>query len=235
MSTYLTAYEKYLSYEKSLDDDEQEHRKESEDSETRNMNYHVLVIFHLDSESRPCRPVIRAITLPEEPQNNRSDIIANPRGVSMVRSCQLCDTSSRSYSNLTVDKMKIHSVYDLAITDKEAKYVLSTVEEINKVMSHIWLENRSNFTFLPKALHHVFPANIRSILHLRIASSVTDVQLAILLLRESLNPGRAIIVKLQTMHPYMSTPDNLHEAIALFARKLDTLCFKTDKFRFAVL
>ena len=168
---------------------------------------------------------------------NRSDIVAHPRGVNMLRSCQLCDTSSGSHSNLTVDKMKLHSVYDLAITDAEAKYVLSTVADINMQVSkrRISIENRSNFALFPRVLHHVFPANIRSILHLRIASSVTDVQLAIIMLRESLNPGRAIIVKLQEMHPYMTTPDNLHEAIALFARKLDPLCFKTDTFRFAIL
>ena len=227
-----TEYEKYLTYEKYLEDWAD---GPIEQSDTK--NHQVVIIFHLDSDRRPCRPVVQLIDLPVDPQTTRNDIISNPRGVSMNKVCQVCDASLEPSDELTIDKFKIHSVYALAVTDAEARYVLHAVSDINLQVGlrHISLSHRSNLALIPRVFHKTFPAGVRSIFHLRVASSATDVQLAVLMLRESINPGRAITVKLQAMHPYLTTPDNLHDVVSLFTRKLDTFSFKSDSFKFDVL
>ena len=223
-------YEKYLSYEKHLEDC----AEQCTELDKPPLNYHIIFVFHSDTDGRPCRPVVRLVTLPDDPQTTRDDILANPRGVSMNRMCQLCDSST---DPLVVDKRKIHSVYALTVTDAEARYVLHAVSDINLQVGlrYISVSHRSNLALVPRVLHWTVPAGIRSIFHLRVASSATDVQLAVLLLRESINPGRAITVKLQDAHPYMTTPANLHDTVSRFTRKLDTFGFKSDRFRFDVL
>ena len=40
---------------------------DEEEDESRNMNYQMLLIMHGDKEMRPCRPVLRVVSLPTPP------------------------------------------------------------------------------------------------------------------------------------------------------------------------
>jgi hypothetical protein len=226
-----TAYESYLQHEKFLDDQSDECPIEP----ARDMNYYLLVIFHADTDKRPCRPVVRLVHLPHAPQTNRNDTTANPRGVEMVNACQLCEMCS-DRNNLVVDNLKIHSVKALAITDAEAGYMLNSVADINQQVSvrNFSLSHRSNLALIPRILHGAFPKGVATVFQLRVASSATDVQLAILMLQDILNPGRSVSMKIHMLHPYLATPDNLHDALSLFTQPLDTFAFKSDSFKFAV-
>ena len=226
------AYKKYIAHEKFLDD-------QSDDcpiQPTHNMNYHLLVVFHADTDKRPCRPVVRLVHLPTAPHTHRNDIIANPRGVEMVKACQLCEMCSDS-SNLPVDNLKIHCVKALAITDTEAGYMLNTVADINQQVSvrNFSLSHRSNLALIPRLFHGAFPRGVASVFQLRVSSNATDVQLAVLMLQEVLNPNRSVSMKIHMLHPYLATPENLHDALSLFTKTLDTFAFKSDTFKFAVV
>ena len=232
-----TEHDKYLAYEKHLEDSAEQHNEEDTTQGACLMNYQIILIFHSDINRRPCRPVVRLITLPEDPKTSRNDATSNPRGLNMTTMCQLCGASSEPSSELTVDTLRIHSVYAVAVTDAEARYAMHAIADINMqvAMRHIAVSHRSNFALVPRVLHRVVPVGVSSIFHLRVASSVTDVQVAVLMLRESLSPVRAITLTLQTLHPYMTTPENLKDAVCFFTRKLDAFCFKSGSFRFDAL
>ena len=203
---------------------------------TFNMNYFLIVLFHADVDKRPCRPVVRVVHLPTPPaivQTDKSD----HRGMEMLVTCQLCDTSTNSVSDFSVEPRKLLCVYALSITDTEANKMISNVADINTQVAarSLALSHRSNFALLPRFLHRGVSTAVRSIFHLRLATNATDVQLAVLLLRESLDGSRSICCKLRSLHPYLATPEHFFEALSCFMQKLDLFACKAGNFRFAAI
>ena len=228
-----------------------------------NMNYHVIIIFHADTERRPCQPVVKVVTLKTTPATGtvagvgaeagagtgggaggwtvgeQKDIGPDLKGVhtrtDIITTCQLCDSCVGSDYHTSIDPQKLLCVYAMSITDTEANDMIGNVASINAILfgNRTTISERSNFALLPRALHRfVQHVCMRSIKQLRTASRSTDVQLCILLLRESLNHARSINAKLRALHPYLTTPENLHDAIDTFTRPLDTSAFKKGVFRF---
>jgi hypothetical protein len=207
------------------------------DRPTHNMNYYVLIIFHADVDRRPCRPIVRVVHLPKAADTLQKDLHSNPNGIPILTTCQLCDPCINTPHALTVDMYTLLSVYALAITDTEANSIINNVAEINTNVSsnQIVLTHRSNISLVPRWLHRSIQIGVRSIAQVRSASSVTDVQLCILLLRESFNSARSLSVQLRSLHPSLATPENFKDALTLFTRAIDVSLFKKDAFKFEVL
>ncbi|KAJ1482393.1 hypothetical protein T484DRAFT_1747608 [Baffinella frigidus] len=195
---------------------------------THNMHYYLVVIFHADVEKRPCRPILRVVHLTTPPALVRADIIKQ-RGVEMLVTCQLCDTAVKTRGELGIDPFKLLCVYTLSITDTEASTLIGNIAEVNThvASSGMSLSHRSNIALLPRVMHRMVSSSLRSIFHLRLASTATDVQLSVLLLRESLNTKRSVSVKLHALHPYLSTPEHLFESLASCMRPLDLFAFRS--------
>ena len=200
---------------------------------THNMNYFLIVLFHADVDKRPCRPVVRVVHLTRPPPLVRADT-TDYSAIEMLVTCQLCDTSVNSPGDLCVEPLKLLCSYALSITDTEANQMINNVADINTQTAarSLRLSHRSNISLLPRFMHRGVQTGIRSIFHVRLASSATDVQLAVILLRESLNEARSITVKLRSLHPYLATPEHLFESVASFMRPLDLFTFKAGNFKF---
>ena len=214
-----------------------DHQTGEMEQSTHNMNYYVLIVFHADVDMRPCSPILRVVTLPKTPDTLQSQMLLNPRGVPMLTTCQLCDGCINTTQELTINPYRILSVYTLSITDAEAITFMNNIAEINTHIStnRTMLTQRSNIALVPRIFHRSVQLGVRSIVQVRTAPSVTDVQLCIILLRESFNPARSVCVKLRALHPYLATPENLQDALTIFTRSLDKASFKVGMFKFAVL
>ncbi|KAJ1471140.1 hypothetical protein T484DRAFT_1753453 [Baffinella frigidus] len=203
------------------------------DRETHNMNYYLVILFHADVDKRPCRPILRVVHLATPPPLVRADIIKQ-RGVEMLVTCQLCDTATNTRGELGIDPFKLLCVYTLSITDTEASTLIGNVAEINTrvATNGMSLSHRSNIALLPRVMHRMVKSGLRSIFHLRLVSTATDVQLSVLLLRESLNTARSVSVKLRALHPYLATPEHLFESLTSCMRPLDLFAFRSGNFQF---
>ena len=197
-------------------------------------NYHLLLIFHADLDRRPCRPVLQVVHLSCHPETLSSDIHANPRGVEILTTCQLCDPSTNSTTSFRVDLQKILCVCSANITKIEASLIINNVSKINTHTVHksVTLTERSNIAFVPRWTHKFFKVGKFSIGNIDNISSATDVQVAILLIRESIDKARSLWSHVDALHPFMSTPENLYEAVSTFTRNLDTASFKSGAFKF---
>jgi hypothetical protein len=204
---------------------------------THNMNYYVLIVFHADVDMRPCSPIVRIVALEKEADIRQEEILLNPRGVQMRTTCQLCDNCINTTQQFGIDMFKLLSVYALRITDDEASRLINNVADINTNVSQnqTTLSERSNVSLIPRSMHRSVQMGVRSIVQIRTASSATDVQLSIILLRESLNSARSVCVELRALHPYLATPENFQDALSTFTRSLDKHAFRRDCFKFAVL
>lgn len=215
--------------------DEEESECQLHERATHNMNYHLLLIFHSDVDMRPCRPILRVVHLCKTPGVLAVDIDAN-KPPEILTTCQLGDQSMNSAHEFVVDPRKLLCVYALSITDSEAAVVINNVAKINTdiVKNRTALTQRSNLAFFPMFLQRGVRSGMRSMYHLCKASSVTDVQICIITMRESLNHARSINAKLRTLHPYLATSENFHNAIETFTRPLDVYCFKRGVFKYAL-
>jgi hypothetical protein len=208
----------------------------SHDRATHNMNYHVLVVFHRDQDVRPCRPVVSVIHLNSRPDEYRTEVLTNPLGSPILTTCQLCDTYINSSNSISTNHENILGVFALSITDEEARCLINDISEINTRISHnrTLLTERSNIILVPLALHKFIPYGMGSIHKFQTSKAVTDVELAILSLRESLNNARSIHAKLCRLHAAASTPVNLYDAISTFSRRIDLNSFRHNALRFVI-
>ena len=215
-----------------------------EDDFSKKSNYQLLVILHCDSEMRPCRPIIRIASLPSSQKNPSSNRLQNPNGTVLEFTCQLADPMARfadpmantSYQ-LEVDNDQIICVYALGLTDVEACTMIHKVSVLNNlfVRKSIVLSQRSNMALVPVFCQNSIPIGARCIDDINNASAATDVQIAIILMLESINKSRSLAVRINRLHPYLATPENLHEAVSMFMRKLDVSAFKDNKLKFMSL
>lgn len=97
----------------------------NEDDSIRNLNYQLLLIFHTDSERRPCRPVVQIISLPTAPNMILNSSTSTPEGNEIKVSCQLGDSSINTAHHLDIDSDKILCVYMLSLTDTEASSMIT--------------------------------------------------------------------------------------------------------------
>ena len=203
------------------------------DASAREMNYYVIIVFHSDASSRPCNPVIQVVHLAQ--QELPAPVVGGRvTGSEILQNCQLCGSSVRGASKLRIEAARVTAIHVLSMTDIEANVMINTVHDVNlKVSKHdICVSQRTNLALLPRTLHRSVPIGLKVLDHLLEATDVTDVQLGILLLRESLNKARAINVQLQRLHPFFATPSNLEEAVALFTRKVSVTAFLRGQFIF---
>ncbi|KAJ1466411.1 hypothetical protein T484DRAFT_1756649 [Baffinella frigidus] len=207
-----------------------------QDRATHNMNYHLLVIFHKDLENRPCRPVLSIVHLNSKPEALRTEILSNPRGSPIITTCQLCDPSINTANDLAVDPTKILCICTVSITDDEANAAINNVALLNTHTSQpgISLTQRSNIVLVPMPLHRYIPTGMGSIRKVKTAKTATDVELGVLVLRESINKARSLYARLSRLHAAFSTPENFYDAISLFTRKLDVFSFNSGAFRYTI-
>jgi hypothetical protein len=210
---------------------------DEEDRATHNMNYYVLIAFHSDVDRRPCKPVVRVIHLHKAADVLQKDLHSNPLGVPILTTCQLCDPCINTPHSLSIDTYTLLSVYAIAVTDAEANSFINNVADINTnvASNQTMLTHRSNIALVPRFLHRSVQIGVRSVAQVRTASSATDVQLCIILLRESLNAARSMNVPLHALHPSLATPENFKDALTLYTRAIDIPLFKKDCFKFEVL
>jgi hypothetical protein len=138
---------------------------------------------------------------------------------------------------LEVDNDQIICVYALGLTDVEACTMIHKVSVLNNlfVRKSIVLSQRSNMALVPVFCQNSIPIGARCIDDINNASAATDVQIAIILMLESINKSRSLAVRINRLHPYLATPENLHEAVSMFMRKLDVSAFKDNKLKFMSL
>jgi hypothetical protein len=204
------------------------------DRATHNMNYHAVVVFHKDSENRPCRPVLSIIHLSSKPDRLRDEIVSNPRGLEILKACQLCDEPTNSPHDFATDMTNLLTVTAVSITDDEAVAMINNIARINTWVSHsrIRLTERSNFPRIPVSMHKYIPTSKGSVKEIETASTSTDVALAVLAMREGLNQSRSLYSLLERLHTYVSTPENFYDAISLYSRPLDLTSFRSNAFRY---
>jgi hypothetical protein len=68
---------------------------------------------------------------------------------------------------------------------------------------------------------------------MRNCSNATDCQITIIAMLECIDKSRSLSVRMGRLHPYLATPENLHEAISMFMRKLEASALKNGQFKFA--
>jgi hypothetical protein len=112
--------------------------------------------------------------------------------------------------------------------------MINNVNEVNErvAQNDLCVSHRTNLAFLPRFLHSSVPIGLRSMQHLKATTDATDVQLSIVLLRESLNKARSVTVQLARLNPFLATPSNLQDAIDTFTRKASVACFLRGRFKF---
>ena len=203
--------------------------------DTKRMNYQLLLIMHADSEMRPCRPVIRVVSLPTPPNTILSTSPSNSDGSEMQLCCQLGDSGHQTYCKVDVDTQKNLCIYGLGITDSEAGTMIRKVSRFNKLLAQnkTVLSERSNMALIPVIFHNSIPVGPRCIDDMVNVMSATDVQIAIITILESINKSRSLAIRIGRLHPYLSTPENLHEAISIFMRRLSVSHFKKGFMKFS--
>jgi hypothetical protein len=203
------------------------------DPSAREMNYYVLIVFHSDAASGPCNPVVQVVHLVR--QEMPAPVVGGRvECAEIFLNCQLCGSSVRGASKLRVEAARVTAVYALSLTDIEANIMIHSVQDVSMtVCKHdISVSQRSNLALLPRVMHKSVPIGMRALDRLHETAAVTDVQLGILVLRESLNRARAISVQLQRLHPFFATPSNLQEAVATFTRRVSVTAFLRGQFIF---
>jgi hypothetical protein len=213
----------------------------TQDRDTHNMNYYLLLIFHSDVDRRPCRPVLRVVHLADPPHTNRHNILKHPRGQEMLVTCQLCDQCVAGFNDgscaLSVDLKKVLRVCALSLTDTEAGEMIQNVADVNTLVAsrRLSFSHRSNIPLLPRVLHNVFRMGARCLFDLCDTYTATDVQVSVMLVRESVNKARSLAIRLNALHPYLATPENLHDAVENYTRQLDLFAFKAGAFTFCAI
>ena len=202
-----------------------------------NTNCFVLIIFHTDMDMRPCNPILRVITLPESTDSLQHQLLLNPRGLLMKLTCQMCDECVNSTQEFVIEPYRILSIYALNITNIEARSFINNISQVNTIVStnQTMLTQRSNIALVPRIFHRAVQFGVRAVFQVENAQNLTDVQLCIIILRESLESARSVCVNLRRLHPYLATPENLQDAMTIYTRSLDKEAFKFGAFKFAGL
>jgi hypothetical protein len=202
-----------------------------------NTNCFVLIIFHTDMDMRPCNPILRVITLPESTDSLQHQLLLNPRGLFMKLTCQMCDECLNSTQEFVIEPYRILSIYAMNITNSEARSFVNNISQVNTIVStnQPMLTHRSNIALVPRMFHRAVQFGVRAVFQVETAQNLTDVQLCIIILRESFDSARSICVNLRRLHPYLATPENLQDAMTIYTRSLDKEAFKFGTFKFAVL
>jgi hypothetical protein len=210
---------------------------QEEDDFSKKLNHQLLIIFHCDSEMRPCRPIVRIVSLPTAQNTPSSNRLQNPNGTVMDTTCQLSDSLANTNNQLEVDNDQVICVYALGLTDVEACTMIHKVSVLNNlfVKKGIVLSQRSNMALVPVVFQNSIPIGARCIEDMNYASAATDVQIAIIVMLESINKSRSLAVRINRLHPYLATPENFHEAVSMFMRKLDVSAFKDNRLKFMSL
>ena len=209
--------------------------EEEEEEASRSQNYQLIITMHADVEMRPCRPILRIVSLPTEPNTVLSRTDSIPNGKHMVSTCQLGDCSTVTDTHLATTNAKVLCVYALSLTDAEANSMINKVSQLNTLFmqNNTVLSERSNIALLPVFFHKTIQIGARCISDMKNCSSATDCQIAIIAIMESIDKSRSLSIRVGRLHPYLSTPENLHEAISTFMRRLDISAFKHECFKFA--
>ena len=207
---------------------------ESEEEASRSLNYQLLIIMHADVEMRPCRPVLRVVSLPTPLNVSLSRMDSNPDGRCMDLTCQLGDCAVNTVDHLVVEDRKILCIYALSLTDAEANSMINKVSQLNTIFTQnlTVLSERSNIALVPVFFHKTIMIGMRCISDMKDCSAATDCQIAIIAMMESVDKSRSLSVRVGRLHPYLATPENIHEAISVFMRKLDISAFKNGFFKF---
>ena len=207
---------------------------QEQEEASRSLNYQLLIIMHADVEMRPCRPILRIVSLPTPPNTVLSRIDSIPDGRDIVVTCQLGDCNMITDTCLALTNKKILCVYALSLTDAEANSTINNISQLNTLFTQnsTVLSERSNLALLPVFLHKTIQIGARCISDMKNYSTATDCQIAIIAIMESIDKSRSLSVRVGRLHPYLSTPENLHEAISMFMRSLDVSAFKNECFKF---
>jgi hypothetical protein len=214
------------------DDFEQETTAEAEANN--NMNFFLVVSFYYDVEMRPCSPKVRLITMQKMPERLLDNIRANPRGEELQTIAELADLRAGIHEIPNMRSNRILSIFALKITNSEAMFAKSTIYDVNAELSKncIHLSERTNLAMFPRLLHRSLFSAFKNLSEMQRVSSCTDVQLAIMLVRDCTNCGRSIHHKLKTLHPFIATPENFHEVVSAFMRPIDIKSFSQGFFKF---
>ena len=203
------------------------------DRSTHDKNYYLLILFHADLDKRPCRPVLQVVHLNRRPETTSPNIHENPQGVEIVTTCQLCDPLTNSTCPFRVDLKSILCICAVNVTDSEAFALITNVSKINThTTKQITLSERSNLALAPMWMHKYVKSTSYSISNIEEMSYATDVQLAIMLIRESIDKSRSLWSKTNALHSFLTTPENLYDYISIFTRNIDIQYFKINAFKF---
>lgn len=195
------------------------------------MHYHVAMIFHKDADGRPCRPLLHILNFETAPETMRDKILQNYEGVESKPVCTLQTCSAAVH-----DPRNIYRVYAVRVSDSEARRFMNNIAASNILTSRkgFTVVERTNLSLAPRWLHNSMQVGTRNMKHLSQVSTVTDTQLAMIVLRESLDPCRALYAAFWDLHPYLSTPENLFDTFITGSRRVETLRWKAGKFVFHV-
>ena len=122
----------------------------------------------------------------------------------------------------------------VSLTDAEANSMINKVSQLNTLFTQnlTVLSERSNIALVPVFFHKNIMVGMRCISDMKNCSFATDCQIAIIAILESVDKSRSLSVRVGRLHPYLATPENIHEAISIFMRKLDISAFKNGSFKF---
>jgi hypothetical protein len=122
----------------------------------------------------------------------------------------------------------------LSLTDTEASRMITKISKFNTLFAQnsMVLTERSNLVLVPVFVQKKIPIGSRRIADLWNASSATDVQIAVNFMMEGLEKSRSIAARIERLHPYLATCENLLEAISNFMRKIDISNFNLGIMKF---
>ena len=199
-----------------------------------NVNYQMLLILHADLSLKPCRPVLRVVSLSLQPNTVLTSSTSSREGNKIITTCQLGDSYLDKKHHIEVDDRKILGVYLLSLTDAEASVMINKISEFNTLFAqnNTVFSERSKIALLPVALHKTVLVGPRRILDMYKSSAATDVQIAIITIMESIQKSRSIAFRIGRLHPYLATPENLQDAASVCMHRLDLKMFKLGIMKF---
>jgi hypothetical protein len=199
-----------------------------------NLNYQMLLVMHADSKLKPSRPVLRVVSLSFPPNTVLTSSTSSREGNKIITTCQLGDSYLEKVHHIEIDNRKIHSVYLLSLTDAEATLMINKISEFNTSFckNNTVFSERSNIAVLPIAFHKTVLVGARSIIDMSKSSHATDVQIAIIVMMECIQKSRSLAVRINRLHPYLATPENLQDTVSVCMRRLDIAMFNIGIMKF---
>ena len=177
--------------------------------------------FCKDSGSCPCHPKVYLVKLP---------LVCGPFAPTneFAVMCSLEPLKNRALCR----HERPFWLHSLAVTQDEVKNFIYYTTTVNVKMKSLGLNavERSNLTRVPRKLHPYFPSRTKTLEQIGIYKTVYDTKMVALVLREALDPSRALHEQLSRMHPTLLTPLHLQETLSFYARDLHVPSFKSLRF-----